>query len=91
MNDWINVKAQLPDVNKHPAWYDERVLVIAAGKCYIDTYFVKPLYYERMKILGVNLYRWVDTDLRPGNYDAEVEYWMPMPQLPPELRGKIDG
>ena len=91
MNDWISVKDQLPDVNKHPEWYDEKVLVLAAGKCYTDTYFVEPLYYARTKILGVNLYRWVDTDLRPGNYNAEVKYWMPMPQLSPELRDKIDG
>ena len=86
MNNWISVKDQLPDVNKHPEWYDERVLVIAAGK-----YFIEPLYYKREKILGINLYRWVDTDLSPGNYDAEVKYWMPMPQLPPELKDKIDG
>ena len=45
MSEWISVKDQLPDVNKHPAEDYGWVAVIAASK-----YYVKEMFYKKTKI-----------------------------------------
>ena len=77
--DWISVEEQLPDTNKSASGYEQVTVIATDGKR------VRPMIYERACVRGKTKYRWkwIWDKIYDGN---PITYWMPLPELPEELK-----